>query len=141
MGDTRLDNPKKDPVLTEVEMQQTLPGPGSGSKIPFADAPAFGGLYAYGDHAIKTRGEKPFELMPSFIVLGHEIGHAIRQQAGESTLRIKSPFHETEEGVTWENTEEQSVITGTENRLRREHNLGERKFHEAFPLPAEAVTR
>jgi hypothetical protein len=120
-------------TLTQKELGETMPGRGSGSVIPFQGSPQLGAYYALGQHEIDDP-VKRYELMPSFVVLGHELGHAVRQQHGESTVRFKSPFHDTREGNTWHNREEQTVITGTENRLRGEHGLGARKFHRALPL-------
>lgn len=120
--------------LTKQQLKTTLPGPGSGSRIPFRDAPAMGDYYALGHDwdPVTDTGSK--ELMPSFLVLGHELGHAIRQQHGESTVRLTSPYHATQAGATWHNYEEHHVITKTENKIRQEHNLGKRKLHRGVDL-------
>lgn len=71
-------------------------------------------------------------LMPDFVTLGHELGHAQRLLRG-------APLHnETLEdmGVTnradkalWNNPEEYVNIKAVENRIRKEHGLSTRKYH------------
>jgi hypothetical protein len=77
--------------------------------------------------------EKNQELAtPVFILLGHELGHAIHMQRGTSTENINIPnfFCDKNDMVAYGgNMEEYVNIEGTENSLRREHGLGRRKGH------------
>lgn len=66
------------------------------------------------------------ELMPSFLILGHEIAHAIRYARG-----IHTGFQERHDH--WHNEEEFEVITNSENILRNDYNLGRRRYHRALP--------
>jgi hypothetical protein len=73
---------------------------------------------------------------PVFILLGHELGHAIHMQRGTVTENINIPnfFCDNNDKVAYgDNMEEYININGTENSLRSEHGLGRRKGHGNIP--------
>jgi hypothetical protein len=59
-------------------------------------------------------------LFPIFIMVGHELGHAVHGQRGEAKTSDKTVI------PAWRDMEEQSTIEGVENLLRQEHGLAER---------------
>ena len=79
-------------------------------------------------------------LTPSYLTLGHELGHAMRNRGGASFAHAGSGTFDKllleEEGSTdaqartlWTDPEEIVNITSSENKLRQEHLLTERNYH------------
>lgn len=97
-------------------------GTGTGSFVRIAQD---GGGYNIGENDSQI-------IMPEFVTLGHELGHAQRLLRG-------APLHSEqldEMGVTdeaerllWNNPEEYVNINAVENRIRDEHQLPIRKYH------------
>ncbi|WP_300663663.1 M91 family zinc metallopeptidase [Fluviicola sp.] len=97
-------------------------GTGTGSYVRIAQD---GGGYNIGENDSQV-------IMPEFVTLGHELGHAQRLLRG-------APLHGeqiTDMGVTdeadkllWNNPEEYVNINAVENRIRDEHSLSKRKYH------------
>ncbi len=97
-------------------------GTGTGSLVRIAQD---GGGYNIGENDSQI-------IMPEFVTLGHELGHAQRLLRG-------APLHTeqmTDMGVTdsadkllWNNPEEYVNINAVENRIRDEHSLSKRKYH------------
>lgn len=88
-------------------------------------------------------------LTPSYITLGHELGHAMRNRGGGSFagtgLETIDKFFAEEEGVAdedtrslWTDAEEVVNITTSEKKLRQEHELSERRYHATQGAAAQA---
>lgn len=131
---------KTDRGMTQEAINATERGPGTGSTIPFgSDAYGLDKLYAYGEGYDMEKWEGPYELMPEFVQLGHELGHAIRFRNGESTVHFSSEdINEAARG--WDNDEEQQTINNYENAIRRDHGLGKRLYHATPPFQRENAT-
>ncbi len=97
-------------------------GAGTGSYVRIGQD---GGGYNIGENDSQI-------IMPEFVTLGHELGHAQRLLRG-------APLHSEqldEMGVTdmgeqllWNNPEEYVNINAVENRIRDEHRLPTRRYH------------
>jgi hypothetical protein len=71
-------------------------------------------------------------LMPDFVTLGHELGHAQRLLRGAplQTENIESlGVTDRADQKLWNNPEEYVNIRAVENRIRNEHGLSPRKYH------------
>lgn len=88
-------------------------------------------------------------LTPSYITLGHELGHAMRNRGGASFtnagVRTSNKLITEEEGsddddarALWTDEEEVLNITTSEKRLRDEHVLTTRHYHAPQSLAAKA---
>lgn len=132
-------------TLTQKQIKGLEASSGSGSTIAFKDAPAMGGdsaIYARGKDWKWNKDKKTggsyytgsYELMPSFLTLGHELGHAYRAQSGIGTKAIVTPESGETPSGGWDSDEEYRVIRDIENKIRKEHNLGARKFHRGGSL-------
>lgn len=76
-------------------------------------------------------------IAPIFSTLNHELGHAAHMQEGAVTSKAKSMMELVDDRDSlggWSNMEEYINIKGTENALRKEYGLGERKGHINMPL-------
>ncbi len=97
-------------------------GIGTGSFVRIAQD---GGGYNIGENDSQI-------IMPEFVTLGHELGHAQRLLRG-------APLHSEQmddmgvtdmgEQLLWNNPEEYVNINAVENRIRDEHHLPERRYH------------
>ena len=75
-------------------------------------------------------------LMPDFITLGHELGHAQRILRGASLHgedMADMGVDDEVDQILWNNPEELVNIKGVENRLRSEHGLSQRNYHAGDP--------
>lgn len=105
-----------------------LRGEGSGSYVQIDDdSPPVSGTH-----------DEPLH-MPSYITLGHELGHAVRNLRGESRgpgydrpgdLSHDNEFEQRLQRTLWTSPEEHQNITQHENALRAEHGLPDRSFHK-----------
>lgn len=89
----------------------------------------------YNESRLADRGEKELAT-PVFILLGHELGHALHMQRGTMTDVTDIPNFLTkhEDQVAYSGNREEYVnIEGNENSLRSEHDLGFRKGHFNVP--------
>lgn len=89
-------------------------------------------------------------LTPSYITLGHELGHAMRNRGGASFanagVSTSNKLMTEEEGsddddarALWTDEEEVLNITTSEKRLREEHRLTTRHYHAPQSLAAKAI--
>lgn len=99
------------------------PGAATGSLVRITDPAS----------AVKVGTNDNEVLSPEFVTVGHELGHAARMLRGQTT---SSTMRVGEHGVRgmadeqlWSSAEELLNITGVENRIRGEHDIGARKYH------------
>jgi hypothetical protein len=89
-------------------------------------------------------------LTPSYITLGHELGHAMRNRGGASFanagVSTSNKLITEEEGsddddarALWTDEEEVVNITTSEKRLREEHLLTTRHYHAPQSLASQAI--
>jgi hypothetical protein len=89
-------------------------------------------------------------LTPSYITLGHELGHAMRNRGGASFANVgvstSNKLITEEEGsddddarALWTDEEEVLNITTSEKRLREEHLLTTRHYHAPQSLATQAI--
>ncbi|MNU73988.1 hypothetical protein D3C71_634790 [compost metagenome] len=97
-------------------------GTGTGSLVRIAQD---GGGYNIGEDDSQI-------IMPEFVTLGHELGHAQRLLRGAplQTEQMGDMGVEDEaDKLLWNNPEEFVNINAVENRIRDEHSLSKRKYH------------
>lgn len=95
-----------------------------------------------GEHQTGVRGEAIHA--PSFITLGHELGHArqnLRGTAGTQSWFSGAQITDKSEQVRWSNPEEHRNITQDENALRAEHGLAPRRYHKTIDSQRSEVAR
>jgi hypothetical protein len=117
-------------------------GTGAGSHVQIA--------YAAPTEPDAGTDEEPLH-SPSYITLGHELGHARRTLAGRGREdvtwdRPTDPRHrnlETQavEQELWNKPEEFENITQQENPLRRQLGLPERRYHRSHPAVSKTRKR
>ncbi|BDD05685.1 hypothetical protein [Aureibacter tunicatorum] len=74
-------------------------------------------------------------LKPSFVILGHELGHAKNYFEGTSRTNVHKEHYQTDPDlIPWRNNEEHYVITQIENSIREEHSLPNRQWHTSHPI-------
>lgn len=116
-------------------LPKNKPNKGTGSYVRLAEEPT---PTDEDDFQIGKGGE-PIHA-PRYITLGHELGHARRALQGESRPDFQDETKDLD-SLLWRNPEEKVNISETENALRDEHDLPQRKYHVTGGAARAIVTR
>ncbi|BDD12638.1 hypothetical protein FUAX_50700 (plasmid) [Fulvitalea axinellae] len=72
---------------------------------------------------------------PSFVQMGHEMGHMYNFQTGTNRLgAYRREYTDRPSLRLWSNNEEHFTIERHENRIREEHQLPARKYHQGMDM-------
>lgn len=111
------------PLNVYSEGENSANGAGTGSNIYWD--PTSTGKGEYG--LTKVVNEDGTFGAPSFIVLGHELGHAQLNKNGQNNVEVDPNLTDPDTGYKGRTNKAELSVREKENLLRKDHNIGKRK--------------